>query len=203
MAFSGLTFPYFPSPHGTAKRVIDPVKVITNGTYEYRTKRARWERFMWSLATQTMTNDQKEDIRTFLSSIDHSLESFRFVDPDYPEFDDALLTYNSTTYWNLALPIATGTAGTHPIFNPILGELDVTVNGVAGAITALSIINGVPAINVTGTDSNDVVRVSGPVYFTARLNSELSYALVALDCNSNPLGHNVETLELIEVFGEY
>lgn len=203
MAFDNVTFPYYPMKHGVNKRITDPVSVSSNGTYEYRVKRSRWDRYSWTLPTQTMTDTQKESVRNFLLQRGNALNSFRFVDPTIDEFVDAPLAHVSGDYWRLALPYDSSTPGTHPIFNPVLGELSVTVGGSPDSINAFTVLNGVPVIQITGTVGTETVKVSGPIYFTVRLNNDLNYALVALDTNSTPIGHSMGTIELTEVFGEY
>ena len=204
--FDNVVFPDYPMIHGLNKHIKDEVSINGNGTYEYRVKRSRWERYMWSIPTQSMTDAQKEEIKNFLVQRNHALNSFKFVDPDATQFSNALLSHNSGDYWNLALPYGTSIAGTHPIFNPVVGSLSVTVGGVGDTINAFTILNGVPVIQITGTTSGSVVRVTGPIYFTVRLATELSYALAALDAcagTNTPIGHTVNSIELVEVYGEY
>ena len=203
MAYDNVQFPFYPMLHGVRKEIIDPVVVSSNGTYEYRVKRSRWERFRFSLPTQTMEDSQKEAIRVFLSQRNHGLNSFRFVDPALPTFDDAILSHNTGAFWNIALPFDASTPGTHPIFNPVIGGLTVTVDGGGGTINSTSVLNGVPVIEVTGTTGGEVVRVSGPINFTVRLDSNFDSTIFALKCAGNlPLGHQVANIELIEVYNE-
>jgi len=203
MAFDNVNFPDYPLIHGLNKVITDPVQVSSNGTYEYRVKRSRWERYTWSVPTQTMTTAQKEEIRTFLSQRNHGLNSFKFIDPDYAAFDAAIMSHNSTDKWNLALPFDTNTPGDHPIFNPNVSALTVTVNGSPGVLGSASIIDGVPVIQVNGTTGTETIRITGQIDFTVRLNTDFKYALFALQCSDNrPAGHTVSAIELTEVFGE-
>lgn len=203
MSFDSATFPSFPMIHGVSKAISDPVQVSSNGTYEYRVRRNRWERLSWSIPTQTMTVAQKDAIRKFLLQRNHALNSFRFIDPEQSTLTSAKMSWNSGTYWNLAVPLDANTAGTHPIFNPILGELTVTVNGSPSTLNSFTVLNGVPVVSITGTTGSENVRISGNLYYTVRLATDLSYALYALDCSNKPLGYQVSSIELIEVYGEY
>ena len=203
MAFDNVVFPNYPTIHGVSKTITDPVNVSSNGTYEYRVKRTEWERYNWSIPTQTMTDEQKETIKSFLIQRNHALNSFKFVDPDATDLADAVMSHATGDWWYLNLPFDATTPGTHPIFNPTVGELSVTVDDVADTINAFDVSTGVPRIQITGTTGTETVKVSGPIYFTVRLATNLSYAIFALDTNSNPLGHSVNGIELVEVYGEY
>lgn len=198
MAYNNVEFPYYPTKHDIVKEVIDPVSIITNGNYEYRVKKQRWEKFKWTLPTQTMKADQRDAVRAFLLARQNGLNSFKFQDPDIPSLTDALLSWNSGTLWNLNLPLDANTAGTHPIFHP--GSLTVTVNGSPGTISSYNVTNGVPTITVTGTNSGSIVRVSGTIYFTVRLDSSFSQAYSALDSNNKTVGLTVNEISLVEVF---
>jgi len=205
MTFDNVTFPNYPMLRGVEKIVTDPVSKVGNGTYEYRVKKTRWERYAWKIPTQTMTNEQKEAIREFLTQRNHELNSFKFVDPTATALADAILSHNSGDYWNLALPFSSTTAGTHPIFNPEIGGLSVTVDAIADSINAFTILNGIPVIQITGTSGSEVVKVTGPIHFTVRLNSDFQTTLHALDFyngTNDPYGHVVNDIELVEVFGE-
>lgn len=207
MAFENVTFPYYPMKHGISKSIIDPVSIISNGNLESRIKRQAWEKYEWTLPTQTMTNEQKEDIKAFLLQRNHSLNSFKFVDPDMAAWVDTQLSYHSGNLWKVNLPLnsfdITGSgAGTHPIFNPSITS--VTLNGGSASFGAVQITDGVPVIPVTGSSSGSTVRITGGIpYFTVRLASTLSYNLVALDINNETLGISHTAIKLIEVFGEY
>ena len=207
MAFEDVTFPYYPMKHGITKTIIDPVSIVSNGNREYRIKRQSWERYEWTLPTQTMTNEQKEEIKAFLLSRNHSLNSFKFVDPDMASWIDTKLTYVSGTSWEVNLPLnnfnqTSSLPGTHPCFNADI--TDVTLGGTPAGFTGPTITNGIPVISVTGSSSGSNVRLTGGIpYFTVRLASALGYALAALDTNNETLGVEHASIKLIEVFGEY
>lgn len=203
MAFDNIEFPFYPMIHGTGKTVTDPVSVSSNGTYEYRVKRTRWERYTWKLPTQTMTDNQKNSIKNFLLQREHSLNSFRFVDRDKPNMVDNLLSYNSTDQWNLNIALDATTVGTHPIFNPDISGLTATVDGTPTAITGFGYLGGQPVIDLPGTTGTEVVKVSGPLFHTVRLGSDFGSTIAALDCNADALGHNTDSIVLVEVFGEF
>jgi len=206
MAFDDVVFPTVPLIHDQIRETIDPVSVASNGSYEYRTKRQIWERFVYRISTQTMTTTQKEQIRNFLLARGHGLNSFKYHDPELSLLQDAVLDYNSGTEWNLALPLDSTTAGTHPLFN--LDEtgspaLSVTVDGSPGTLGSISVISGQPVITVSGTTGTEVVKLSGNAYFTVRLDSNFSETLQALNTSNRPIGHVVNEIRLVEVFGEY
>lgn len=203
MAFENVTFPFVPLIHDQVREVIDPVSVSSNGTFEYRIRRARWESFIFRVPTQTMTDPQKETVRTFLSKRRAGLNSFKYTDPAYKEFISALLSFNSTTFWNLNLPFDTSTAGTaHPVFK--VGTLTATKNGSPATVLGTSIIAGQPVVQISGSISTDIIKVSGPIFFVVRLDSNFNEALTALQCSDNrPFVHTVGEIRLVEVFGEF
>jgi len=180
------------------------VSVSSNGTYEYRVKRTRWERYSWKIPTQTMTNDQKNDIKNFLVQRGHGLNSFKYVDRDQPTLTLNTLSWNSADKWNLNLAFDDTTPGTHPIFNPENTTLQVYINGIL-SYTGVNVeyINGQPVIVVPTSSNGDDIKVSGVLPHTVRLASDFSSTIIALDCNADPLGHSTEAISLIEVFGEY
>ena len=202
MAFEDVTFPYVPTIHDQTRNVNDPVAVSTNGTYEYRVRRQRWEQFVWKIPSQTMTTEQKEAVRTFLSQRGASLTSFKFIDPELSTFTDAVMVHNSGDDWNLAIPYDATTGGVHPMFNPDIGVLTVTVDGAPGTIASFNLIDGVPTIQVTGTSGGEVVKVTGQIPFTVRLGSNFQESLYALCQDNTPRGHVVQAITLVEVYGE-
>ena len=203
MAFEDVTFPYVPTIHDQTRNVNDPVAVSTNGTYEYRVRRQRWEQFVWKIPAQTMTTEQKEAVRTFLSQRGASLTSFKFIDPELSTFTDAIMSYNGGSDWNLALPYDTSTPGVHPMFNPDIGVLTVTRNGSPATISSFQLKDGIPTITIPETvNPADVMRVSGQVPFTVRLGSNFQESLYALCQDNTPRGHVVQAITLVEVYGE-
>lgn len=204
MAFDNVTFPSPPLGGLDVRReVIDPVSVSTNGSYEYRVRRQRWERFIWTIPTQTMTNTQKEEMRTFLSARSHGLNSFKYDDTELSTFDDAILEHNNGAWWNVAIPLGTSTPGTHPMFATHWPSLSVTVNGGAGSLSGFSLQNGVPCVAVSGTTGTEVVRITGSIPFVVRLGSNFQEAMLALCSDDSPRGHSVNSIKLVEVYGEY
>lgn len=207
MAFDNVVFPYYPMIHGTNKTVTDPVAVSSNGTYEYRVKRTRWERFTWTIPTQTMTNDQKNEVKQFLLARQHGLNSFKFIDRDGVNFVDNLLSPQNAAagLWNLNVAHDSLNAGTHPVFNAEWASMTADVNGGGSfPVSTTSIVAGQPVVSIPwATQPNDVVKVSGPLHYTVRLASDFSSTIAALDCNNDALGHNTDSITLIEVFGEY
>lgn len=205
MAFEDVVFPYYPMKHNISKTIIDPVSIVSNGNREYRIKRQSWERYKWTLPTQTMTNAQKEEIKSFLLQRGHSLNSFKFVDPDAAVWNNTRLLYHSGTTWEVNLPFSQTdqtVPGNHPLFNATIdgGLLD----GVGTGPRTITILDGVPTVNYTTSNSGSVVEITdGVPYFTVRLASTVSYALAALDVDNETQGVQHAAIELIEVFGEY
>jgi len=210
MAFDNTIFPYYPIKHNISKTIINPVSIVSNGAFEYRIKRQAWERYKWILPTQTMTQEQKEQIKSFLVQRNSSLNSFKFRDPDAASYINAELPLYSGAFHNAILPLSmvdqssTNGYGNHPIFNIDTTQLTWTLNGVTqGAGINLSYTNNEPLLEFPGSIFSDTVKVSGPITFTVRLNSTIEYALIALDTNNETAGVNHAAIELIEVFGEY
>ena len=201
MAFDNVVFPYYPMKHDITRTVEDPVNIVTNGTYEYRVKRQRWDKFTWVIPTQTMKADQRDAIKSFLAARNHGLNSFKFQDPDLPSLTDALLAHDHDSKWRLAIPFDENTAGTHPIFHH--GTMTATVNGSPASIIGYEVHNGIPLVHVSGSHSGSIVRISGPIYFAVRLANTFSEAYSALNSSNRPIGLNVSEIELQEVFGEY
>jgi len=205
MAFDNVTFPTFPMTLGVNRVENYQVDIVSNSTIEYRRARHRWENYTFSIPTQTMTDAQKETIRGFLAQRNHGLASFRFVDPGDPTWDNELLDLAGASSWYLYNAFDESTpGGNHPMFNQVTSELVATKNGVPTAIIGTGVTNGVPTINVAGSGGGDVIRITGPKYYTVRLATNFSYALAALCPGSSPSprGHQVGSIELQEVFGE-
>ena len=206
MAFEDVTFPYYPMKHGITKTIIDPVSVVSNGNREYRIKRQAWERYEWTLPTQTMTDQQKEDIRIFLSERSHSLNSFIFIDPDMPtSIVDVDLEQHYSIFWKYNLPLthtAPEIGGTHPQFGAIGDAVFWKRDGTQYGPTNVVLIDGIPILN-TGWSSGIITVDTMTPKFVVRLASTLSYALAALDTNNETLGVEHASIKLIEVFGEY
>ena len=208
MAFDNVVFPNYPMIHGIKKSIVDPVSVVANGSREYRVKRQRWERYIWTIPTQTMTQQQKEEIKSFLVQRSHSLNSFKFVDPDASSLVNARLEMHPsfTTYYKLALPYSMNNQtvqGDHPLFNTDPHLWTYVGSSGNGIYISTQIVDGVPYVELDYSSATGYFTASGNVYFTVRLNTPLEYALVALDSNNETLGVNHSAIELIEVFGEY
>jgi hypothetical protein len=201
MAFQNKTFPSIKLIHGVQRTELAPVNTTGNFLNERRIKKHRSTKFQWTIPAYLMEESYVQELRDFLAGVDFALDSFRFKDPFYPEFVDAPLSHHSTDLWKLNIPRQfDGTAGTHPIFNPVVGELTATVDGSPQAINAFSIVNGEPVIQLLGTTGTETVLVSGNCYMTVRLDSTLSQQIVALDTANKPLGLNMNDIKLTEVF---
>lgn len=211
MAFDNEVFPAYPLIQDVRRDTIYPVKVRTNGTVEKRITHVRYEKFQWTIPTQIFSLEDKNRIRNFLVQRNHGLNSFKFNDPHLPELNDAILANGSgTNQWKLFLPFDDNTPGDlHPLWNLDLSEITVTVNGSPVSLTPGSapLYNeNIPEMIVPGSSAGDTVRISGKIYFTVKLATPLSQALVGLDyCNqsNNPTYFNMQPITLVEVHGEY
>ena len=210
MSFDNTTFPYYPMLQGVKKDIIDPVSVVSNGTYEYRVKRSRYERYAWTVPTQTMKEAQKEAMRTFLAQRNHGLDSFKYTDPALPAFVDAVMPSSTlrdgtagNTEWDVFLPFDASNYGTtHPLSNIDNTGWTVTKNGAPTSFTTFTTAGTPSTFTIAGTVPSDVIRVTGPITFTVRLDSAFQETLIALDTTNGPLGHTVTAIKLLEVLGE-
>lgn len=200
----------YPTKHGVSRIVIDPVAVVSNGTYEYRVKRARYERFAWTIPTQTMTQTQKVAMRQFLQQRNHGLNSFKFVDATQTRFVDAVMPSSTvrdsgagSTSWDVFLPFDTSTYGTnHPLSNIDNTGWTVTLNGSPTSFGSFTAAGTPSTFTIAGSSPSDVVRVTGNITFTARLDGQFQAAMIGLDTNNEAVGHSVSALKFIEVYGE-
>lgn len=209
MAFVNSIFPVLKLKHGITKEIVDPVMITGNGTREIRRKQNKWERFVWSIPARQLLEADKQAITKFLRLTDMGLKSFLFQDPTYPEFNAAPLTNRSTNTWYLTLPYDATTAGTHPVFNPVIGGLVFKKNGVTVTATYTGIdgTTGLPYVTITGSVPADTVTVTGPTYSTVRFAGPLAYTITAMaksplggTCNVVPTVVQLADFQLIEVF---
>lgn len=212
MAFTTDVFPVPPTIHDIRRTVIDPVQVITNGSYEQRIKRQRFERFTWEIPTQTMTNAQKENMRAFISEHNNGLDSFLYNDPELSNMTEVplLLVPGTTTdyYAKFGMTKTGGTAvvGNHPIFYPGTEGVDFNLIDNSGTIPvneySFVVENGIPMFRFS-TLPTGPVKITGSVPFVVRVDSSFSETAMALDCNNDSTHHSVNSIKLISVFGEY
>jgi len=209
MAFTNIIFPTLKLKHGVIKEIVDPVMITGNGAREVRRKQNKWERFVWTIPARYLLEADKTAITKFLRQTDMGLKSFLFQDPTYPEFNATPLTSRSTNTWYLTLPWDTTTAGTHPVFNPVMSGLVFKKNGVTVTATYTGIdgTNGLPYVTITGSVPADVITVTGPTYSTVRFAGPLRFSIAAMQksplggtCNVVPTVVQLEDFQLIEVF---
>jgi hypothetical protein len=209
MAFLNSKFPTLKLKHGVTKEIVDPVSVTGNGAREVRRKQNRWERFVWTIPARNLPNADKDAIYKFLRSTDMGLKSFLYQDPTFPEFNATPLPFRSSGTAYLNLPLDATTAGTHPVFNPVMGELVFRKNGNVVTATYNGVdSNGYPYVTITGgLLVTDVLTVTGPIYMTVRFNSTLRYSISAMSpsplggtCNVVPSVVELSDFQLIEVF---
>jgi len=210
MTYVNQTLPTPPTIHDIRRTVIDPVQVLTNGTYEYRIRRQRFEKFSWEIPTQTMSNEDKETFRAFFNRVtQNGLNAFNFVDPELSNVVDAPLSFVSGTTWSMNFGnVTTGTpvAGNHPTFFNVrtVPSIVVSLDGfpIAASSWTYQLTNGLPTITVTGSNAGSDITVTGTIPFIVRLDSSWSDVLTALDCNNSAIFHNVNSIKLMEVYGE-
>lgn len=202
MAIDNVLFPNPPMIHGFQKEVMIPTNVASNGNREFRIRKQANERYIWSWPGSTMEDDDLRALIKFQSQREGALKAFKFQDPDYPTFNDALLEYSgSTTDWYLRIPFDASTVGVHKIFNIDLGNTTVTVDGVSGNISSGQLNSaGEPTITVDGTNGSEVVRITGPCYFSARFDANIAWTLAHLNSDNTPNISIYNEIKLIEVF---
>ena len=195
MAFQNIVFPALKLIHDFKKQALLPVSVVGNGAAEYRVARMRWEKFTWTYPARAILSTDKLTLYQFYKQTSGALDSFKFVDPDYPAWKGDQLSFNSSTYWNFCLPYS----GNHPLFN-YDSAMVVKKNGAVTSYS-FSIVNGFPVLSIPGSVSTDVITVaSGTIYLTARFDSAMSWSLAALNSDNTPYVVNLDNLMLIEVF---
>lgn len=204
MAFKDELFPDVKLVHGIVKQITDPVGIVSNGNKEFRIKKNRFSRLSWSIPSNNMTEETKLQINGFLADKDYALDSFKFKDPDYPAFTDAILQNKTGNIWYVNIPFDDNTPGTHPIFQfDATTSMRASVNGTGSIIVngMLSIdADGRPIVTIPTTVDSDIVRLTGDIYFAVRLDSTTGWSLKALSDLNTPSIVNYSEIKLIEVF---
>jgi len=198
MAFINEQFPSVKLVHGVKKSIIDPVAVVTNGNQEFRIKKNRFPRFNWEIPSANVTEETKLEMNAFLAAKDHSLDSFKFSDPDQVTLTDGLMLSKSGSDWYFNIPFDSTTTGNHPIFHS--DNLTATRNGSPATISGTSVVDGLPIITITGSSPGDVIKITGEIFFAVRLDSATGWSLQALNGDNTPNIIGYSTLKLIEVF---
>lgn len=80
MAFQNITFPNPKDLFGLTKEVLQQTKIISNGNTEYRISKND-ARHRWNWPTRNITKTDMDSILSFISGVNMSLDSFKFVDP--------------------------------------------------------------------------------------------------------------------------
>lgn len=195
--FDNATFPLC-AIRGVSKSETFPVDVQTNGFNEYRSTPFEWEYFTWTIPSWGLLEDEKKSLVSFLRQRKYGLRSFLYQDPDMPSLQNNIVAnYNGGTQWVLTLAYDDNVPGKHPIFHP--GTLEVRKNGfIVGH--SFSIVNGVPILNVPGSVPTDVIRVSGPIFYSVRLDSPFSWTITALNSTNTAAIATHADIQLKEVF---
>lgn len=207
MSVDNVVFPSLPLLHGVRRQSVFPTQVVTsNGFQEYRLNRSGdFDRYTWTYPTSTLFHDAEESCQASNTTINAlyqfwierngGLNGFKFVDPNYPEFVDAILQLDSGSDYFLRLPFNDSTPGLHRVWN--FNIPDYTVN--TGSITAAFIdTDGEPKITVSGAVGD--VRISGPCYMTARFDSNIESVMLALNVDNTPYLDSYAPITLRELF---
>lgn len=195
MAFLNVTMPELKLVHGMRKSSSNPVNVLTNGTFEYRLKKSKFDRFVYSFPSRAILNESKLALYQFYSTVEGPLYSFKFKDFDNKWSGQQLTTYIGSSAWEFHYP---GNRN-HPLWKYDSGMV-VKVNGTPTAFTH-SVVNNVARLTVSGSNSNSVVTIdSGNIYLVGRFSSEISWSLSALDSNNQPLAVDFDAVNIQEVY---
>jgi len=202
MAIDNVVFPNPKLIHGFTKEVMIPTQVVSNGNNEYRIRKQANERYMWSWPGSTMEDADIRALVKFQAQREGALKAFKFQDPDYPNFMDAVLEYSGAdSRWLIKVPFDDATPGSHRIFNLDTGNTTVTVDGSPGSIVSAQLnAAGEPTVTVNGTAGTETVRISGPCYFSARFDGNITWTLAALNIDNTPNLSIYNEIRLKEVF---
>ncbi len=184
---------------GVSKSETFPVDVQTNGFNEYRSTPFDWEYFTWNIPSWSILDEDKKSLVNFLRQRKYGLRSFLYQDPDMPSLVNNIVpNYGGGTKWQLTIAYDTNVPGNHPIFHP--GAIEVRRNGFVVSNATFAIENGRPLITVPGSVPSDVIRVSGPIFFSVRLESSFGWTITALNSSSTPAAVSHTEIQLKEVF---
>jgi hypothetical protein len=199
MAFDNVSFPTIKLIHGVQKDVINPIGIVSNGNSEFRIQKASQERYRWVYPARLMLQEDKVELYKFWKQRDRGLNSFKYQDPEYPNFVDAPLEHMTGLQWRHAIPLDSTTPGDHPVHN-FADDLVVKVDGTVTGFTTGHDANGVPYLSVTGTTGTETVTISGKCELSARFDGDISVSLAALNADNTPSLVNTNDISLIEVF---
>lgn len=188
-------FPASKLVHGIKKTVqFPPTSILTNGTYEYRVQRGRWEKFRYSIPSRAILNTDRDAVYQFYSSHRGLYTSFLFEDPER-SFNNTTLTYDvAADGWLFSYP---GTVS-HPLFHQDAG-LVFKRNNVITTPT-IDTTNTFPVIKFAGQAPSDVITVTGKIYLIMRFDSDVSWSFEALDLTNKPVVSGFDEILLQEVF---
>lgn len=207
MAFQNIIFPALRLTHGCTKQIIDPVFITGNGLREIRRKQTLFDRYLWTFPARNMLIDDVKALYKFYRQTNGGLDSFLFQDPSFPEFNNDLLLNKSGSTWFMALPYDSTTGGRHPVFNPQMGSLTFTRNGNPTSATFSISSDGYPIVTIPSSVPSDTIRVTGPVYLTARFDQTIQFTIAATQKSSlstpnitEPTVMLVGDVNIVEVF---
>lgn len=183
---------------GVSKTETFPVDVQTNGFNEYRSTPFDWEYFTWNIPSWNILNEDRVSTMNFLRQRKYGLRSFLYQDPNMPSLVNNIVPNLTGNKWKLTLAWDTNLPGNHPIFHP--GALEVRRNGFVVSTATFAIENGFPILTVPGSTSADTIRVSGPIYFSVRLESSFGWAINALNSDASVAVTQHTEIQLKEVF---
>lgn len=195
MAFSGLTFPNLKLIHGLKKSVILPTVIVSNGNSEFRINRMAFDKYSWSYQARSLINSDKLSLYAFYKSVSGSLNSFKYQDPDFPNFTGQTLTNQATTKWLFNFPGSID----HPLYN-YDASMVIKKNGSIAAWT-FSIVASKPIITIAGSIPSDTITVeSGACYLAARFDGNINWQIEALNTDNTTAVVNFDQVNLVEVF---
>jgi len=194
-------FPIIKTIHGFTRETVQPTNIITNSSgREYRILRSNMPRFMWTYQSTTIEHADMLELESFWADRGGRLRSFKFQDPNYQTFNDAILSSAGGQNWYLRIPHTPSTAGDHRVFN-FDSATTATVDSIPTSINSASLnTSGEPIITITGTTGSEVVRITGNCYLSARFDVELSWSLSALNLDNSPFVDTYQSIILKEVF---
>lgn len=202
MSIDNVLFPNLKLIHGFTREILGNILIVDNNSsgLEKRIRKSPFERYIWSFQGTNVLSSDVQTLHKFWQERGNGHHSFKFQDPYYPEFNNALLASAGGTTWYLNIPYSSSQAGEHPVFNFDV-TTTATVNGTPTGIAGASIdSSGRPIITITGTTGTEEVRITGPCYLTARFDRNLSWSMAALDSDNLPYVDLLGEVRLKEVF---
>lgn len=194
MAFLNVILPDIKLIHDVKKSSQLPVTILSNGTFEYRVKKVRFDRFTYSIPSHAVLNSDKLSLYQFYSTVNGSLYSFLFKDVDN-KWNGQRLTYAGSSKWYFTYP---GNL-LHPLWH-YDAYMTVLKNGSSASYTH-GIVDNMAYLTISGSGSGDVITISsGTIYLCGRFESGVTWSLSGLDENNLPYIVTFDELVIQEVY---